>query len=115
MSKYFSEDELRCKCGCNQCLMDSDFLNLMDQIREDVGEPLGAVSGYRCSEHDKKINGDDNHPQGKAVDLAAPVSRIRFKIINSAIKRGVKRIGVAKTFIHLDTVDEHPQEVIWLY
>jgi hypothetical protein len=115
MSKYFSEDELRCKCGCGQCHMDTVFLDIMDQIREDVGEPIGVVSGFRCVKHDDEIHGDGNHPEGKAIDVAAPLSMIRFKIVSSAIKMGIKRIGIGKTFIHLDVVSEHPQNVVWLY
>jgi hypothetical protein len=124
MSKYFSEDELRCKCGCGVCIMDSEFLALMDEIREDVGEPIGVVSGYRCPKHDAKCNNDGNHPTGQAIDMAAALSRVRFKIVRAAIKRGIKRIGIAKTFLHLDTVisspfgavpGPHPQDVIWLY
>lgn len=115
MSKYFSEDELKCKCGCNQCNMDPIFLTIMDQVREDVDEPLGVVSGFRCIDHDKEIKAEGNHPTGKAVDIAASLSRIRFKLIQAAIKRGIKRIGIGKTFIHLDIVGEHPQNVIWLY
>jgi hypothetical protein len=65
--------------------------------------------------YDATLNNDNNHPQGKAMDVAAPLSRIRFKIVNAAIKRGIKRIGIAKTFIHLDTVLEKPQDVIWIY
>lgn len=115
MSRHFSDDEMRCKCGCGQCLMDPNFLKLLDLIRDDVGEPLGVVSGYRCDKHDQEVNGDGNHPTGEAVDIAAPLSRIRFKIISAAIKRGIKRIGIAKTFLHLDTVEEHPQDVVWIY
>jgi uncharacterized protein YcbK (DUF882 family) len=95
--------------------MNPTFMDLMDSIREDVGEPIGVVSGFRCTKHDEEIHGDGNHNKGKAIDVAAALSQIRFKIVSCAIKRGIKRIGIGKTFIHLDTVEEHPQDVIWLY
>ena len=115
LSKYFSLSEMTCHCGCGECHMDQNFLDIMDQIREDVGEALGVVSGYRCIKHDNEIHGDGNHPEGKAVDFAAPLSQIRFKIVSAAIRLGIKRMGIAKTFIHIDTVAEHPQNCIWLY
>jgi len=115
MSKYFSEDELRCKCGCGQCLMDDFFLILLDSLREEVDEPIGVVSGYRCPKHDLEVKGEGNHPYGEAVDLAAPTSHMKFKIVKAALQVGITRIGIGKTFVHLDIVKNHPERVVWLY
>ena len=114
-SEYFSRKELQCHCGCGQCLMDSDFMNDIDWIREAVGQPLGVNSGYRCKAYDATLNNDDNHPRGLAIDLAAPTDQLKWKIFIAALSRHFNRFGFAKTFIHLDKVLVHPPEVIWIY
>jgi zinc D-Ala-D-Ala carboxypeptidase len=115
--KYFSEDEMRCKCGCGQVPMDSHFMDMLDSLRAAVGRPLLVSSGYRCSKHDKGEKGEGNHTQGKAVDIACPDSTLRFAIIRQAILLGFKRIGIHRDFLHLDMVSdsEHPNNVLWLY
>ena len=113
--QYFTKDEMKCKCGCNQCLMDEHFMDMLDSLRKGVGQPLEVNSGYRCKEYDDSLGGEGNHPRGWAVDLKCQDSNLRFFIIDLAIAFGFKRVGIAKTFIHLDLVSDHPQKVIWLY
>lgn len=115
MSKYFSEEELKCKCGCNQALMDSVFMLRIDKAREDSGVPWGIVSAYRCEKHDVAVKGEGNHPTGEAIDIASNNSTTRFKVVTSLMKMGFKRLGIGKTFIHVDSVEARPQGVIWLY
>lgn len=112
--KYFTEDEMRCP-HCRICLMDSHFMDILDSLRAAVGRALSIDSGYRCPIHDKELNGENNHTQGKAVDIACPDSTLRFAIIHQAVLLGFKRIGIGKTFVHLDICGDKPQEVIWLY
>lgn len=95
--------------------MDEHFMEMLDSLRRGVGEPLKINSGWRCDIYDKSIRGDGNHPTGKAADIFCTDSTLRFKIIYYAITLGFKRIGIAKEFIHLDMVSEHPQQVIWFY
>lgn len=115
MSKYFSEMELKCKCGCNQNHMSPVFMLRLDRAREESGIPWGIVSGYRCEKHDIEVKGEGNHPTGEAVDIAANNSTTRFKVVTALLKMGFRRIGIAKTFIHVDSVEDRPQGVIWLY
>lgn len=116
MSKYFTEDELRCLCGCGQSLMNPVFMSRIDRAREESEIPWGVVSAYRCAKHDIEVKGEGNHPTGEALDIAANNSTTRFKIINCLIKMGFTRIGIGKTFIHVDSIsNDRPQRVIWLY
>ena len=114
-SKYFSEEELMCHCGCGQCEMDPDFLVTMDHVREIAGIPIYVNSGFRCPKHDNEIRGEGNHTQGKAIDAKALDGVARMRIVEAMIAAGIKRIGIAKTFIHGDSCSDKPQEVIWLY
>ena len=122
MSRYFSYDtdtKLACSC-CGAKRMSPAFLDMLDQIRADVGEPFIVTSGYRCPKHNKKVSstGENGpHTTGMAIDIKAD-SRLRFLIIKSAIKHGITRIGVAQTFIHLDSLDElqgFPSPRVWSY
>ena len=51
---YFTEEELKCKCGCQQSNPNPEFHQLMiimDLIRLEVGFPLIVTSAYRCKDH----------------------------------------------------------------
>lgn len=115
MSKYFTEDEMRCKCGCGQCKMNEHFMDLLDSLRAAIGKPLVVTSGYRCPEHDKAIGGSGNHTTGFAVDLSVTDSNLRYLVVKTALELGFTRIGVARAFIHLDRVFDKPQKVFWIY
>lgn len=115
-AKYFTESELSCPC-CGQTNIDDFFVHWLDDVREECGFPLMINSGYRCPEHNEKIGSKVNsaHVKGLAVDISCTSSDKRFKIIEAAIRNGCTRIGIGKSFIHLDISEELPQEVFWLY
>jgi len=109
---YFSEDELRCKCGCDVYLFDESALSILNSIRHDCGFPLPVSSGYRCKSK------PGAHTTGKAVDLA--VSRgLAHTVLRVAFAHGVPRIGVNQKgdsrFIHLDWCDDCPNPTVWSY
>jgi len=122
-SKYFSFDEMKCKCGCDQAPMDQDFMDLLDNIRESFGKPLIISSGYRCHNHpiEAKKSKAGAHATGKAADLSvAGVDAQR--VLLAAMLLDVNRLGVQQKgtgrFIHLDTCTEEdgfPTPAIWSY
>lgn len=97
--------------------MDPVFINMLDAIRLEYGKPLRITSGYRTLAHNKKVGGVRNsaHRRGRAVDIACPSSRERFHLIDLALKHGIVRVGIGKTFLHLDLDEKLAQEVCWLY
>ena len=105
MSKYFSDDELKCKCKrCDGGKMDAGFMRLLDSIREEYGAPLRVVSGFRCPSHNRDVGGvrSSLHLKGEAVDLSARDGEQAYKLALIAFAHGVCGIGVGKGFIHLD-------------
>ena len=42
-------------------------------------------------------------------------SEKRFKIVEMAMKHGIRRIGIGDNFVHLDMDYSLPQGVMWLY
>ena len=97
--------------------MDMSFLYMLDKARDIAGIPFIIESGYRCEKHNREVGGkpDSAHLYGLASDIRATTSRQRFLIVNSLLEVGFKRIGVAKTFIHVDNDSTKPQNVMWVY
>jgi zinc D-Ala-D-Ala carboxypeptidase len=116
--KYFSLDEFSSpdlpNSGVN---MDSGFLQKLDNARQIAGIPFKINSGYRTIEHNTKVAGKPNssHLVGKAADISVTGSTDRWVIIDSLIKAGFNRIGIAKTFIHVDSDENKSPNVIWTY
>ena len=118
MSRYFSESEFKkCVPSCSIEDMDGAFLSLLDEVRERAGIPLVLNCAYRSSSWDKSKgrSGNSAHTRGKAVDIRCNTSATRFKIVKAALECGVRRIGIAKSFVHLDNDDSLPQDVIFHY
>ena len=114
---YFTEDELKCKCGCGQNGVKSSALKKLNNARSISGVPYHLNSAYRCPKHNKEVGGSDtsSHPLGEAFDIETTNSRNRYKILEGLIEAGFTRIGIAKTFIHADDDELKDQEVAWLY
>ena len=117
---YFSEDELRCQCGCGVYFFDDDALSLLNNIRRDCGFPLPVSSGYRCVDHplEKHKPYIGAHSTGKAVDLAVTHDKAH-KVLQVAMAHNVPRVGVNQRgegrFIHLDWCEDKPNPTIWSY
>ncbi len=117
-AKYFKEIEFqRCSPPCSLQDMKQEFMDILDKVRETAGIPLIINSAHRSTQHEKKQGrtGASTHTLGCAADIKAADSRTRFLIVDAAIKLGVTRIGIAKTYIHIDTSEKHDKQVIWLY
>lgn len=113
-NKYFKKEEIECKC-CGE-LEESDTLMLkLVKAREDSGVPFNINSGYRCERHNANVGGvkGSSHTKGYAVDIAITSNSKRYKILTALIDAGFNRIGVYKTFIHVDVDPTKPSNVIW--
>lgn len=110
MTKYFKELSDLDK-------MDKEFLFKLDRAREVAQIPFKINSAYRTPEHNAKIGGKPNssHLKGLAVDISVTNSRQRFIVLKALIEVGFNRIGVAKTFIHVDDDKDKSPEVVWVY
>lgn len=119
MAKYFHSSEfLKCTPSCTIFQMDDEFLERLDELREKAGIPLVLNSAYRSKAYEKSKGreGTSSHCEGKAVDIRCNSYENRYKIIKAAIECGFTRIGVGKTYIHVDTCDDtHKPRVIWDY
>ena len=74
-------------------------------------------SGVRSLTHNKKVGGVSNsaHITCYAADLKAPFQWMRDIIVEAAVKVGFTRIGIGKTFVHLDSDPSKKQYATWGY
>lgn len=97
--------------------MKPHVLRALDALREKVGFPLTINSGYRTEANNKAVKGSANsaHLRGVAVDIKAVGGRAKFDLVKAGMELGFTRIGVGKTFIHLDMDESLPGQCIWTY
>ena len=109
-SKYFSEDEMRCHgdgcCDGGAYNVKPRLLELLDQLRENVGGPITATCMYRCPEHNAEVKGVPNsqHVLGEAADLACPdwLTMGEFQWYCEQLPFDGIGVYTADQFIHVD-------------
>lgn len=113
--RHFTEDEFRrCIPPCSMSQMDPALLSRLDDLRDIVGFSIVITSAYRSVEWDsaRGRSGKGLHTYGQAVDVRCTSSAQRGAIVAAALSLGFNGIGIASTFIHLDTRKDLS---IWLY
>jgi uncharacterized protein YcbK (DUF882 family) len=115
--KHFKLEEFACKCGRCKNKIDIDFVDMLDEARENAGVVFKITSGYRCPTYNIAVGGkkESAHIKGLAADIATPNSYMRYQILGSLLTAGFDRIGIGSNFIHADTDDTKAAEVIWDY
>ena len=115
--RYFKLDEFNCNCGCGKNNMYNSLLKMLERARYKAGIPFVITSGTRCATHNKKEGGSptSSHLTGHASDIACNNSLDTFKMINALLHVGFTRIGIAKSFIHVDNDPNKNQFRIWTY
>ena len=112
--KYFNWTEFDCKhTGLNE--MDPAFVDKLDILREVCGFPFVITSGYRDKTHpeEAKKSTPGTHSSGIAADIAVNSGAQRRLLVQKALELGFTGIGVAKTFVHVDTRTTRP--TMWTY
>ncbi|MBA7500276.1 hypothetical protein ES704_03031 [subsurface metagenome] len=122
LSTNFWSKEFRCpckKCRRKKVLVDDLLLFKLEMVRIACGnEPMTINSGNRCEEENARIGGhpDSAHiprPKGKGAD-AKIKGKKPLEVGLAAEKVGGLRIGIAKTYCHLDVMPPSPSR-FWIY
>lgn len=113
ISKYFKLSEFHSKDGADfpkEVLQNLQKLAVnLDVIREEIGLPIHVNSGYRSTQHNKKIGGAKNsyHVKGMASDLsvrAISPGELKEIIVGLMDSKKITAGGVKAydTFVHYD-------------
>ena len=127
LTRNFSHAEIACKC--NRCKgaakISPELMAWLQAMRDDIG-PIRITSGVRCRQHPESRTrptsshvpndlGDGEGRVGHAVDIWAPGSGRRFRLLQAALAAGFVRVGIGKGFLHLDNDYKKTQGVAWDY
>ena len=100
--------------------MDSEFMRMLQTLRDEMQGPLKVTSGFRCVNHNQMvsttgINGP--HTQARAADILVSGERA-MRLFEKARQIGFSGIGLSQKgphkgrFVHLDT---KPRVALWSY
>lgn len=112
--RYFKIEDFSCHAtGENK--INQEFVIKLDELRDRCGFPFIITSGYRSKDHGVeaiKIT-PGTHNEGIAADIKVSNGTQRHAIVKHAISMGFNGIGIAKTFVHVDSRRTAP--MIWTY
>lgn len=108
----------KCSPPSSPLQVDSLLLRLMQDFENEHKYRLTILSAFRSVEHEikKGRDGSSSHCLGKAVDIYVENSYWRYLLIKHFLRNGINRIGVYKTFIHVDCAlakDGKTPNIIW--
>ena len=128
ISRNFSHAEVQCTClyCAGGSKISPDLMRRLQEMRDLLRGPIRITSGVRCRKHPATRKrptsshvpndlGDGEGKVGHAVDIAAVGSRRRFRLLSAAVAVGFNRVGIGKSFIHLDNDSGKAQGVAWDY
>jgi hypothetical protein len=127
IKEYFSDSELKCKCGCG-LMPNADSVARLYALRIMYGKPMAVTSAARCLKHNKAVGGaiGSTHlpPRervgtaagwgGQGFDIATATLQEAGEIERLALLCGFRGIGRAERFIHLDD-GARPVVTFWNY
>ena len=116
LTANFNRSEFACKCKCGKDDIKEELVIKIQLIRDQLGRSIRINSGIRCEQHNAntKAKPGSSHIGGWAADLGYAGSAERYELIEAAV--GVfNRVGIAKTFIHVDVDPNKSPRVVWLY
>lgn len=116
-SIYFKQEECRrCTPPCNISDLSDELLERLDYARSLLGSPIRLTSAYRSEDYEisKGRSGSSSHCKGLAVDIYCNSDFFRLELVKQLLRAGFRRIGIAKTFIHVD-IDTRKPICLWLY
>ena len=96
-----------------------DLIAKLTELEKLCATTLDITSGYRDPGHNADVGGVKNsehtYDPSMAADIACPSGSLRWALVSSAIRLGIVRIGIGKTFVHIGIAPDKPQRVIWHY
>lgn len=114
LSEFDSKDKDGSGAGTG-ARMQPSTLAMLDNARDIAGVPFTINSGFRTVAHNKAVGGvaNSSHLGGWAADIKTTPAT-QTKVLAAVRKAGFKRIGIYKTFIHVDNDPTKPSPAEWI-
>jgi uncharacterized protein YcbK (DUF882 family) len=105
ISKNFNRSEFACRDGCGFATVDTELIQVLEDVREHFDSVVRITSGCRCASHNRSIGGapDSEHTRGTAADIV--VSGVSAAVVyDYLLKKYPGRYGLGKyaTWVHVD-------------
>lgn len=126
VTPHFSRPELACQCGCGRMEMDPVFMDKLEALRIEYGQPMVVSSGFRCPMYNDEASTTGQsgpHVTGMAVDVAV-FGKNAHRLLTLALQHGFTGVGVSQKggqgsrFLHLDAIAPgpgRPRPFVWSY
>ena len=113
VSGHFSVYEFACSDKSDTVLIDTELVNILEQVRAHFGKPVHINSAYRTPAYNISVGGspESQHCQGTATDIViSGIDPIRIALYLSSLPYFAKRGGIgyySRTqltggFVHVD-------------
>ncbi|MEW8195231.1 MAG: D-Ala-D-Ala carboxypeptidase family metallohydrolase [Candidatus Thiodiazotropha sp.] len=104
-SQYFSRHEFRCRCGCGKNTVDTELLEVLEDLRAFFERPVVPNSGHRCEQYNKEVGGGEKsqHLEGKAADIVV-VGVSPYEVYDYLNHKYPNQYGIGQypDFTHID-------------
>ena len=104
LSSNFKVKEFACQDGTDPIFIDSELVEILQQIRTHFKKPVTITSAYRTPPHNKSCGGTtySQHLYGKAADIKVQgiAPKDVAKYAETLLDEG--GIGIYNTFTHID-------------
>lgn len=106
-----------CQPACEVSQLHRSLVDAVIMAQKMAGFQFTITSGFRSQayERSKGRQGTSSHCKGLAVDISTRDSHTRFKVVAACLYAGIPRIGIGKTFVHVDIDETKAHPIIFHY
>tara|TARA_R110000772_G_scaffold129472_2_gene237589 strand:- start:1266 stop:1616 length:351 start_codon:yes stop_codon:yes gene_type:complete len=105
LSKNFSRSEFECRCGCGFDDVSLELVELLQEIRDEIKEPISINSACRCKDWNEQVGGAkrSQHLLGTAADIVvrACTPDYVYQYLDNKYP-DTFGLGRYKSFVHVD-------------
>ena len=109
ITQHFKEEEFACRC-CGVLKVNIRLVKMLVELRASLGgRPVIITSGYRCTEHNRRVGGAkaSQHLLGNAADIVVQGITTQ-KVAAAAEVLRFPGVGRYSSFTHVDVRDNGP-------